>query len=1012
MRVQLLGPVCLRSGDQVVEVSGRKPRSLLAALAVNAAHVVSIDTLVDVLWGDAPPDSARASVHSYISVLRRAVGEGVVVRRPAGYELAVDPEQVDLHEFARAVAIAREAIATERHAEASRSLEAALDLWHGTPLGGVDGAWADRERDRLEQLRLSAVEDRNEAELRLGHGSRLVAELSTVVTDHPLRERPRWQLMLALYQAGRQAEALDSYETARRLLIDELGVEPSAEFRAVHAQILRGEVRRPSADKPADPPVPEARIVPHLLPSDVSDFTGRQTEINLLLRRLTTPSEAATVCVIAATPGAGKSTLAVHVAHRVRMDYPDGQLYVNLRGVHPASVEPADALARFLRALGVPPTSIPDGLEERACQFRSVIADRRVLIVLDDAGDERHIRDLLPGGAGCAVLVTSRRRLPALAGALHLDLSVFAADEATELLERLVGTERVAKEPQAAADIVRLCGHLPLAVRISGARLTARPKWPLHLMATRLRERHQLLDELSAGDLEVRGSLLLSYEGLSETDRQALRLLGWLGTMEFASWFVAPLLDVTAPAAERILERLADTYLVDTLLVDAAGSPRYQLHDLTRAFAKERAEAEEPRPAATAAIERVIQCAVTMIDEATARMPRGNATHLNTRPAAQRPDPGTVARLVADPVGWFDAERAVFVALVERAGELGLVTASTSLAGALSASVFTARNQFDQWWQTHSAALEAADRIGDEASKASLYIGLGQLRQAQDRLDEAADYYGRALDVYRRLGDADAVMKTKLELIGVQRERGQLSTARQTVTEVMAELTDEHPPQVWARTWHSLGMVRTEQGDYDEALTEHRRALAVYEELDDRFGQALVSRSIGIAYRAIGDLPTAATHCGSALRLMVELGDPHMIVYTVQALAKVRIRQGRGEAERAALLDGLETCSQLQDGFGQALVLRTLGELDLAAGRFDDAEQYLQRSLQWWTALSLPLWQARTLRDLATVSASVGRTGQANSMWATAVELFRQHESHEANEPRPWLTGIVGSYRS
>jgi DNA-binding SARP family transcriptional activator len=1007
LQFRLLGPVSAVSGTTALEVSGRKPRALLAVLALNAGRVVPTDTVIDVLWGEDPPGSARAGVHSYVSTLRRTLGEDTIQRRPAGYELIVPPMDIDLHEFGALVAQARQDLAAARFGAADRGLEAALALWRGEPLGGVGGEWAEHERDRLQQLRQAAVEDRIEARLRLGHGPRLIPELTRLVAEDPLRERARGQLMIALYQAGRQADALAEYETGRRLLIDELGVEPSPEFQAVHGQILRGEVPAPVSDEPQ--PVPEpavtlaepVRAAPQQLPSDLPDFTGRDEQVDRLVQRLTADANATRVSVIAGQPGAGKSSLAIHVAHLMRDRYPDGQLYVNLRGVHASSLEPADVLARFLRALGVPAQAVPDSLEERADLYRTMLSDRRVLVLLDDAADERQVRDLLPGGAGCAVLVTSRRRLPALAGATHVDIEVFAETEATKLLESLVGPERIAQDPAAATDIVRLCGHLALAVRITGARLAARPQWPLRLLATRLRERHQLLDELSTGDLEVRGSLLLSYEGLTEADQRTLRLLGWLGTMEFASWFVAPLLDLTVPQTERILERLADSYLLDTTMVDAAGSPRYQLHDLTRAFALERAEADESPADTRAALERVIHCAVSMIDEATARMPRGSATHISGRPRWHAPDAATMARLVADPVGWFDAERAVFVALVERASELGLVTSSTSLAAALSSSVFTARNQFDQWWQTHSAALHAAEEAGDEASKASLYIGLGRLRLEQDRFDEADEYYGRALAIYEQLADQGKIVLTKLELATVQRERGELKDAERMLLELLPALADAHSPQIQGRAWHGLGMTLTEQGAFDAALVEHNRALARYQELDDRFGQALVTRSIGITYRAVGDLAAAERFCGSALQTLVELGDPHMIIYATQALAKVRIRQGRGESERQALLDGLEKCGKLQDGFGQGLLLRTLGELDLAVGRFDDAEQHLQRSLKWWTALGLPLWQARTMRDLSTLLAAAGRTVEADSMWAEARRLFERHGSHEANEPRP-----------
>jgi len=739
---------------------------------------------------------------------------------------------------------------------------------------------------------------------------------------------------------------------------------------------------------------------PAQLPPRPRGFTGRAAELAWLRSPRDTPM------VISGPAGVGKSDLALHHAHAIAAEENDGQLYADLGGLRhgggaPPAPATADVLDGFLRALGVDDGQIAGTFDHRAGLYRTLLADRKVLIVLDDAADERQIRPLLPGGSTCAVVVTSRNRLAVLEGARHVDMQVLGEHEAIELLGRLAGPERMAAHGTQALEIVRLCGFLPLAVRIAGARLAARPQWPLRLLATRLRERHQLLDELSAGDLEVRGSLLLSYEGLTEADQRTLRLLGWLGTMEFASWFVAPLLDLTVPATERILERLADSYLLDTIMVDAAGSPRYQLHDLTRAFALERAEADESPADTRAALERVIHCAVSMIDEATARMPRGSATHISGRPRWHAPDAATMARLVADPVGWFDAERAVFVALVERASELGLVTSSTSLAAALSSSVFTARNQFDQWWQTHSAALQAADLAGDEASKASLYIGLGRLRLEQDRFDEADEYYGRALAIYEQLADQGKIVLTKLELATVQRERGELKDAERMLHELLPALAGAHSPQIQGRAWHGLGMVLTEQGAFDAALVEHNRALARYQELDDRFGQALVTRSIGITYRAVGDLAAAEWFCGSALRTLVELGDPHMIIYATQALAKVRIRQGRGDSERQALLDGLEKCGKLQDGFGQGLLLRTLGELDLAAGRFDDAEQHLQRSLKWWTALGLPLWQARTMRDLSTLLAATGRTVEADSMWAEARRLFERHGSHEANEPRP-----------
>ncbi|MER5267962.1 BTAD domain-containing putative transcriptional regulator [Actinosynnema sp. NPDC002837] len=971
-----------------MSVGGPKPKTLLALLAVHAGRVVSLEQLVDAMWGDQPPDQSRSAVYTYVSTLRRALGD-VLSRSGGGYRLAVDLDQVDLHVFTAEVDEGRRALAEGDLEEAATCFAEALSAWRGTPLGGTQGTWAEGERARLEELKLGALEDRFDADLAIGRGESLVPELSAAVAENPLRERLRSQLMLALHQAGRQADALACYQEGRRVLLDELGVEPGAALRATHERVLRGE--------PDAPPV-EARKspTPSQLPFDIADFTGRSAEHDRLVARLTTGTSAVRLCAISGQPGAGKSTLAAHVAHAVREHFGDGQLYANLRGVQTVPADPVEVLAGFLRALNVADAAIPADPEERAQLYRTLVADRRVLIVLDDARDERQIRPLLPGGGTCAVLVTSRERLSALSGAVQLDLSVFPEAEALELLDRVVGDDRVAAEPESAEEIVRLCGRLPLALRIAGARLAARPHWRLARLVERLGVQRRVLQELTLGDLEVRGSLALSYDGLADRERTALRRLGLLDVSAFGGWLVAPLLDCGPQEAEEVVERLVDSQLLDLDSTDDGATLRYRMHELTRAFARERGEAEETPAEIRAVCTRAARAWLSLVELAGSLMPHAtfDGVPIVLDPRYFDPD---AADVVADPEVWFDAEQAGLVSVVERVSELDLTDVASRLAAALCASRFSVRNLFGQWWRTHSAALAAARRVGDRAAEARLLSGLGWLRYEQDRFDEAESYYREALDGYRRGGDEQGEATTLLALSTVQRERGELGTARRSLEAALSVLRE---PALVAQATHGLGRVLTEQGDLEAGLAACERTLAVYREIGDRRGEAIALRSVGIVHRAAGRWAEAAECCAGAVELLHGLGDRLMWAYATQALIKARIRQGTGTVARAKLLECLSVCVEMQDGFGQALVLRTLGELELAAGRPQMAKSYLERSLHWWDSFGLPVWRARTLRDLAAAREALDQPDEADAAWAEALAIFSEHGSREAHEPR------------
>jgi DNA-binding SARP family transcriptional activator/tetratricopeptide (TPR) repeat protein len=1001
MDFHVLGPVEVVVAGRTAGLGGPKPRTLLALLAVNAGHVVSLEQLIDAIWGEEPPEQARAAVYTYISALRRALADGgdpeVIARSGGGYRLAVDPDQVDLHTFVREVSAGRRAKAAGEPGRAVAHLRQALAMWRGTALGGTQGRWADNERARLEELGVAALEDRVDVELETGEGESLIPELTSAVAAHPLRERLRAQLMLALHQSGRRADALACYQDGRKTLLAELGLEPGPVLLTAHERVLRDEPGTPAARPGAAPRVP----VPSQLPFDIADFTGRAHEVAELTRWLSEEATGSRLCAVYGKPGAGKSTVAAHVAHRVRERFPDGQLYASLRGVQAVRADPAEVLGGFLRALGVPETDVPARLEERAQLYRTLLADRRILVVLDDASDERQVRPLLPGGHTCAALVTSRERLGAVGGAAHLHLPVLDEAEALELLGRVIGDDRVAEQPEAAREMVRLCGNLPLAVRIAGARLAARPQWKVGRLTERLRVQHRILQELTLGDLEVRGSFALSYDGLGDRERIALRRLGLLGVSSFGAWVVAPLLDSDGPEAEEVVERLVDAQLLDVSTVDDDGSAlRYRIHDLTRAYARERGEAEETVDEIKASAERTAGCWLGLVELAGRRAPHDPAeAGLLTRYLA----PAQIDEILTDPEAWFDAEQTGLVGVVERVSGLDLTDVATRLAAALCSSVFAVRNLFGQWWRTHNAALAAARRTGDRIGEARLLSGLGWLRYEQDRFDESIAYHEQALTAYELDGDRRGQAKSRLDLSVVQCEYGQFAQARHSLDLALPELRELGERQAEIQALHGLGRVLTEQGELDDALAAAELAVAGYATLGDGSSRALALRSVSLVHRAAGRLDEAARCSQEAVDLVRAVDDPLMSAYAVQALAKVRIRQGRGDEVREAMLACLATCHEMQDGFGQGLMLRTLGELALAAGRFLEARVHLERSIQWWDALTLPVWRARALRDLATTLDALGDTAGAETAWTEAVGTFRLHGSREAREPRPVL---------
>jgi len=604
----LLGPLKVVDGGRPVPIPSAKHRVLLAVLLLRAGELATVDKLAEAIWGDALPADPRKVVQTYVARVRKLLGGTELLQsHPEGYVLAVAPGDVDVGRFELLLAQARDAAGTgDRHSEAA-ALRQALARWRGEPLADVPSELLHRDAvARLAEQRSDALHRRIEADLALGRHAELVAELRALTDRHPLREQFWAQLMTALYRCGRQADALQAYQRVSRLLADELGVDPGPELRALHQAILASD---PALAAPLPPARPHAWARPSQLPLEVADFVGRVGLVDQI-KQLLADDLRVPIVALSGSPGVGKTALAVHAAHRLAERFPDGQLYVNLHGATAGlqPLQPLEVLGRFLRALGTDPAAIPTDLEEASAAFRSRVAGRRLLVVLDAAADAAQIAPLLPASPGCGVLVTSRGVLSALDGARHLLLDVLPAAEAVELLGRLAGHARVAAEPQAAAEVARCCGYLPLALRIAGARLAARPGWPVQALAGRLVDAQRRLDELQLAEVGVRASFQVSYqqrrEGPEALDRAAAEAFGLLGVpdgQEVGVPVAARLLDQSEDAAGRVVERLVDAQLLET---PAPG--RYRLHDLLRLYARELAWQHHPEPVRAATLTRAI----------------------------------------------------------------------------------------------------------------------------------------------------------------------------------------------------------------------------------------------------------------------------------------------------------------------------------------------------------------------------------------------------------------------
>jgi DNA-binding SARP family transcriptional activator/energy-coupling factor transporter ATP-binding protein EcfA2 len=619
---RMLGEFEVRAGNRLIAISPRQ-RIVLATLLMVPNQVIPVERLIDSVWDSEPPSTARSQIQICISALRRTLGKpGLINTGLSGYSIKVRPDQLDYIQFDQALARARTAEVDGRLAEAVAELDVALQLWRGSALIGVPGRATKTLANRLEERRVMARENRISIRLSLGAHDELIDELLEMTADYPLRERPYGLLMLALYRAGRQAQALTVYHEARRILLDELGIEPGESLRNMERAILSHDQSLDLAEVAVPAPRCGPTQPPCQLPADIADFVGRADLVEEIVGMLTSTNSktrstpGCPVAVITGQPGCGKSTVALHIAHLVRDQFPSGQLYVDMRGSTDQPTLTRDVLSRFLRALGVPGEVVPVDADERVTMLRSIVASRRTLLVLDDVLDEEQISDLLPGAIGPAVLISSRSRLPAISGADRFDPDLLTEHEAVQLLKLTAGKARVDGDREGTLNLVRLCGRLPLALRIAGVRLAAHPHWTVSTLADRMSDEEHRLDELSHGSVEVRSLLAMVYKSVGPRARHLFRLIGTLDLRDITPLMAAALLDTDLGEASRQLDELAMARLLNAEPDGEGRQAHYSIHSLVSVFAAECARKTEDEDALEseqrAAAERLLSRLLTV----------------------------------------------------------------------------------------------------------------------------------------------------------------------------------------------------------------------------------------------------------------------------------------------------------------------------------------------------------------------------------------------------------------
>ncbi|MGE7435365.1 AfsR/SARP family transcriptional regulator [Kitasatospora sp. NPDC001175] len=943
-RFGLLGPLSVWDGPERRSVPGPKVRLLLGALLLQPNQVVSLDRLQEVLWGDEPPPTAVSSLHNHSAGLRRCLGPRLAQRLRAiapGYLLEVRDAELDSQLFAVHVQRARAAQRRQDWPAVESESDAAVALWRGRPFADVPALIDCSEAARLLELRLQALECRFEAGLHLGRHQEMGAELALIAADYPLHEAFHRQLMLALHGSGRTADALEVHRALREALAEELGVDPGRLVQDAYQTLLAAD--RSAAGHPGRESRPAG--IPSQLPRPVSGFVGRRRELELVTAALATPSglglrgggDTAATVVISGMGGVGKTALAIHAADALRADYPDGQLYADLNGFAASPPrEPQELLARFLVDLGIPGPDLPDHADDRAALFRATLAERRVLLLLDNAVDSTQVAPLIPGGSRCAVIVTSRRALVGRLDGTHISLEPLGS-EGHELLASVCGPDRVTAEPDATQRILAACGGLPLALRLAAARIANRPNWPLQVIADRLADPPRRLELLSVDDTSVRTVFAMSYQALLDSGRQvevdaarAFHRLGlWSGhplSLEAAAALLGEQVDVALDLLD---------VLVDAQILQSPAANTYQLHHLVAEYAAELARSRETAEARNAAVGRLLTWYTAAVHRADSLCWAYGSEAEVELPPASSPLPELTSAEHA--LAWLRREMPAVRCVVQRAGDYGLPHFAYSIATMLRGY----GNSY--WWDGHWEAvvtdalatarahenrkaeadlhnllaashgltgryedclthLNAAEELhrsnGDLRGLAAVLGNKSLLLDELGRRDEAFDAAERSIDLYREATGRDNMMALH-GLAGLYLKAGHAGTAEPIYRRVLEEFRRDRLPGPVAATLINLGDTLRCLGRQQEALAALDEALTITEDLEDHSGTADTLETIARAHAGSGNLEAARDSWTRALALARQIGAARVITDSLTGLRSLDPSDEPGADDRA-----------------------------------------------------------------------------------------------------------------
>lgn len=979
--VRILGPVEVSGPAGPAVFQGGLQRALVGVLSFNAGITVTSSRLMDALWGPTPPRTAAKTLHGHVARLRRALTAcglpDLLVTSGSGYLLAASRHDVDSLYFEDMVAAARVDLADNRLTRAVEQLRESLASWRGDPVqdGGLFD-WGEAEATRLRELYLTAVEDLCEAELRLGRHRVVVAEAERVLVRHPLREHLVELLMQALYRSGRPADALEAYQQLRIRLDDQLGVDPGVDLQGLYTAVLRQDPAL-RAEGASAPPGPR----PAQLPPRVGHFTGRKDELRALDEALSHPSDTRVV-VVSGAGGMGKTSVVVQWAHTVRDQFPDGQLFFDLRGHEQYSAMSAkDVLIHSLRALGVPEERLPIERSEQVSQLRSLLDGRRVLIVLDNAAAGDQILPMVPPSPTSMLAVTSRRAMTALTTHHHvhyIQLSAMTQWDSLALLRGVVGARRIDREPAEAAIIVGRCAGLPLALRIAAARLIHQPDLSLRVLADEL-STTESLDSLRIEDdsRTVRAVIASSYRTLSPDAALLFRRLGVLPSLSFSRHLAAALSGFAQGQAERALADLADVHLI----AEAPGR-RYRYHDLIGVYAAERARIDDDPATRTETVTRLLDWYLGVADAANRDRP---STYDRVSPVlAYPPAELPFAAEHLDAFKYLDDERANLVPVVRLAVAEGRETAAWHLVYLLG-GFFSTRGRWTDRIELCRLGLTAARRLGDALAEALMGSALGLAYIRMLRFTEALDHLSPALEraiaagddvgaarIRNNIGTAYARLRRYDEAVGVYQqalveEQGSgdrigvavalynigLSQVHQGrpelgighLTEAVRLAREVGNQRMEATMLLGLGEASLQQGARDAALDYYRQALKLQHAVDDRHRKVESLVGIGTVQLGAGEYSEALDHFNEGLRLSQELGDQHLTSVCLKASAEAHLRRDELDAAGQCLRQALTVRTSTPDAYEEAGIYRALAELARRSGEEPVAEEHRQRAI-------------------------------------------------------------------